>query len=124
MTEGLAGEGSSALRFLAQRALSADTPSEASVELWQAFVDGAYQLVDRFDEEGRCYLVALRCRGRRRALRERERVVLERRAQGKRLESIAAELGVSVSAVSRRLHGGMRKLGIVSQAELLRLWGA
>ena len=115
---------SDSLRFLAQRALAADTLEETSAELWAAFIDGSFKLVDRFEDDGRCYLVALRCdrRDRSDALCERERIVLERRARGELLESIAVDLGVSVSAVSRRLQRGMRKLGIATQAELLRIW--
>ena len=112
------------LRFLARRALAVDTLGDSSAELWSAFTRGSWKLVDRFDDEGRCYIVALKRNAADDAavLCEPERLVLERRARGELLESIANDLGVSVSAISRRLQRGMRKLGIATQAELVRLY--
>jgi len=114
------------LRFLARRALAVDTLGDSSAELWSAFTRGSWKLVDRFDDEGRCYIVALRRNAAddAAALCEPERLVLERRARGELLETIANDAGVTVSAISRRLQRGMRKLGIGTQAELVRLFAA
>jgi DNA-binding NarL/FixJ family response regulator len=109
------------LRFFAQRVLSADTAGDAE-QYWRAFAAGGWRVVDHFDADGRRYVIARRGAGLGRELEHHERALLERRARGDSLKEIAADLGLSISAVSRRLNRVMTQLGIRSHAELPRLF--
>lgn len=109
------------LRFFAQRVLSADTACDAE-QHWRAFVAGGWRVVDHFDSDGRRYVIARRGTTLGRDLEPDERALLERRASGDSLKQIAADLGLSISAVSRRLNRVLNKLGIRSHAELPRLF--
>jgi DNA-binding NarL/FixJ family response regulator len=108
------------LRFFAQRVLDADTAGDGE-QHWRAFAAGGWRMVDHFEADGRRYVIA-----RRRAglgeLDPEQRALLERRARGDSLKQIAADLGLSISAVSRRLNRVMGQLGIRSHAELARLF--
>ncbi len=89
---------------------------------WQALVDGRWSLLDRFENDGRRFLVA-----RRNApgtmpiplLDERERAVLGYRAAGHTLKLIAYEMGYSLGYTSRLAQNAMRKLGLTSPADLV-----
>jgi DNA-binding CsgD family transcriptional regulator len=89
---------------------------------WRALVDGRWSLLDRFDNDGRRFLVA-----RRNApgtmpiplLDERERAVLGYRAAGHALKLIAYEMGYSLGFTSRVAQNAMRKLGLTSPADLV-----
>jgi DNA-binding CsgD family transcriptional regulator len=98
---------------------------DGAVELWRALVDGRWSLVDRFDTDGRRFLVAQRNEiptPKRRGLRQREAAVLALRAQGHSLKLIGYELGVGQSIVARDLALGMKRLGLESIADLVRLY--
>ena len=91
---------------------------------WAALVSGRWTLVDRYEAGGRRYLVARRNEhGVRdpRALSPRERAVVNLALLGKTNRLIAYELGISPSAVATYLSDGMRKLGVSSRVELIRL---
>ena len=97
---------------------------EAATEGWQALVSGQWSLVDRFERGGRRYLVAHRNAPEfadLRALTARECAVVHLAALGKSNKLIAYELGVSESGVSSHLHAAMRKLGMTSRSDLIRL---
>lgn len=97
---------------------------EAATEGWHALVGGQWSLVDRFERGGRRYLVAYRnppTLADLRALTPRECAVVHLAALGKSNKLIAYELGVSESGVSSHLHGALRKLGMTSRSELIRL---
>jgi DNA-binding CsgD family transcriptional regulator len=108
----------------ARSALRRKDPDSA-VALWKALVDGRWSLVDRFDTDGRRFLVAQRNEiptPKRRGLRQREAAVLALRAQGHSLKLIGYELGVGQSIVARDLALGMKRLGLESIADLVRLY--
>lgn len=116
-------ERSESIRELARWVLREETG--ANVEnLWTEFLDGEWSPVDHFDDDGRRYLIARPRRDRGPLLTLRERQVLARRARGEMLESIALDCGISISNVSRTLAAGMKKLGIASHIDLVRLLGA
>lgn len=89
---------------------------------WQALVDGRWSLVERFESDGRRYLVArentLGVRDPR-GLTPRERQVAALAALGHSHKLIAYELGLSRPSVSSSLGSAMKKLGAETQAELL-----
>ena len=59
-----------------------------------------------------------------RALSHREQEIIDRAAHGGTDKQIAHQLGLSRSTVTTHLGGAMRKLGVTSRVELLRLLGA
>ncbi len=99
----------------------------AGLAFWTAMVDGRWTLVERFDADGKRYLVAKRNDPRGVAhvlLHPKERAVLERAALGGSLRHVAYELGLPVSSVSETLARAMKKLGVRSRAELVDLHAA
>jgi len=108
------------------RARSKARPNEdEALELWQGLVAGQWSLVDRFDTDGRRYLVARRNEPDvkdPRALTLRERHVLAYAAMGHPLKLIAYSLGLSLSTVSVNRRNAMRKLGIANHAEIVSLF--
>jgi DNA-binding CsgD family transcriptional regulator len=98
------------------------TEGSEALALWQALVDGRWSLVERFESEGRRYLVAhenaLGVRDPR-GLTVRERQVAALAALGHSHKLIAYELGLSRPSVTASLNRAMRKLGAGTQAELL-----
>jgi DNA-binding NarL/FixJ family response regulator len=106
------------LRFLAQHLLS--NTDQGAGEPQRLLAAGGWTLVDHFDADGHRYLIVRR-EGGSAALDPEEQLLLRRRAQGDALKEIAIDLGVSISAVSRRLAAAMRKLGIRSHTDLPRL---
>lgn len=121
-----------ALRAAAQRIdrarmrRAASEPSEAA-EAWRALVDARWSLVERFESDGRRFLVARRNDPTTRALRaltERERKVVALTALGHPLKVAAYELGLSVSTVSLTLRQAMDKMGVPTRAALVELHGA
>jgi DNA-binding CsgD family transcriptional regulator len=96
----------------------------AATQLWPGLVAGRWSIVDRFDSEGRRFLVAHRnapeCRGPR-ALTLRERQVLAHAQLAHSNKLIAYELGLSIGAVSTYLSAACAKLGVHTRAELVEL---
>ncbi|MFW6050713.1 MAG: helix-turn-helix transcriptional regulator [Myxococcota bacterium] len=93
-----------------------------ALELWQGLVTGRWSLVDRFESDGRRYLVARLnapelCDPRR--LTPRERQVVREAALGRSNKLIAYSLGLGASTVRTHLARAMRKLGIRHRQELL-----
>jgi DNA-binding CsgD family transcriptional regulator len=100
---------------------------EEALSLWQGLIAGRWSLVDRFDSDGRRYLIARENDPRvsdPRALSLRERQVLAYSALGHPLKLTAYELGLSISSVSRHRASGLRKLGLTSLAEAIPLFSA
>ncbi|HUB09556.1 MAG TPA: LuxR C-terminal-related transcriptional regulator [Myxococcales bacterium] len=110
-------------RERARGQLRREAPEEA-VEMWHALVAGRWSIVDRFDRDGRRFLIAHEnepvAMGPR-ALTARERQVVTQVAMGHSNKLVAYELGLSVGAVSAYLNGAMRKLGLDSRLDLARL---
>jgi DNA-binding CsgD family transcriptional regulator len=100
---------------------------EEALSLWHGLIAGRWSLVDRFDADGRRYLIARENDPRvpdPRALSLRERQVLAYGALGHPLKLTAYELGLSISSVSRHRASGLRKLGLTSLAEAIPLFSA
>jgi DNA-binding CsgD family transcriptional regulator len=98
---------------------------ERAVQLWRALVAGRWSLVDRVDRDGRRFLLA-----RRNppgtidflALTTRERQVAALLALGHSQKLLAYELGLASATVSETARSALRKLGVASRSELLRLY--
>lgn len=88
---------------------------------WGALGSGEFAVVDRFQHEGRSFILAQRRESFVRTSR-RERRALELRAHGLAVKVIAYELGVSQATVSRDIGRAMEKLGLVTQVDLVRLF--
>jgi DNA-binding NarL/FixJ family response regulator len=118
---------SAARRIDAARTRAGRSDADAALASWDGLVGGRWSLIDRFEADGRRYLVALRNDpdvGNPRGLSREEAQVAEFLALGHSEKQIAYALGVSTSAVSRRIRTGIRKLGLRSRAELAALFAA
>ena len=96
----------------------------AATEAWTALVAGRWSLVDRFECDGRRYVVARRNEHALpdpRALTPRERAIAHLAALGKPNKLIGYELGLSVSTIGSHLSRVMRKLGAKSRVDLIQL---
>jgi DNA-binding CsgD family transcriptional regulator len=103
--------------------LRARAPEEA-VELWTGLTAGMWSLVDRFDRDGKRYLIARKNTPDALplfSLTPREAQVVGYAVLGHSNKSIAYALGISQSRVSATEHSAMLKLGVRSRAELVRL---
>jgi DNA-binding CsgD family transcriptional regulator len=88
---------------------------------WSALATGHWSLVDLFETQGRCVVVArpnMADAADPRALTLRERDVAERAALGRSGKEIAYELGLRTPTVSQLLHNAVRKLGAAGVAQL------
>lgn len=100
---------------------------DGALSLWRALVSGRWSLVDRFDSDGRRYLVAHRNDPRTQALAaltHREQQVTAYLALGHSNKRIAYELGLSESTVSEVGRRSLAKLGVSSRADLARVYAA
>jgi DNA-binding CsgD family transcriptional regulator len=105
---------------------TADRSGEA-LGFWRALVEGRWSLVERFESDGRRFLLAHRNDpGHRasRALTELESKIVALLAIGHSQKMCAYELGRAESTVSKLAACAMRKLGVVSRAELVEVHGA
>ena len=97
---------------------------DAALNLWRGLLDGRWSLIDRFDGDGRRFVVAHRnnveTRGLR-ALTSRERQIASYVALGHSNKLIAYELGLSLGSVGTHLHSVLAKLGAKSRVELIQL---
>jgi DNA-binding CsgD family transcriptional regulator len=110
----------------ARSSLRRKDPDEA-LSIWRALVSGRWSLVDKFDSDGRRYLVAHKNDPRTRALAAltaREQQVTAYLALGHSNKSIAYELGISESTVSELGRRALGKLGISSRGDLVRIYSA
>ncbi|HSC88985.1 MAG TPA: LuxR C-terminal-related transcriptional regulator [Polyangiaceae bacterium] len=100
-------------------------PDEA-LSAWRGLVDGRWSVVEHTERDGKRLLVAFENTPQtlQFGVAERERAVLGYAALGHSNKYIAYELGWSEPQVSRLLHSGMRKLGLRSRPELIRLWSS
>jgi DNA-binding CsgD family transcriptional regulator len=121
----------SARKALRQAALSIDrargrlrkTNPDEALSTWHALTAGRWTLLDRFDQDGRRYLVAHRNDPHApdaRALTLRERQVLEYAALGHSNKLISYEMGLHQSSVSRHLRDAGIKLRAATRVELVR----
>lgn len=113
---------------------------EAALDLWRALYEGRWSVFDRFDSDGRRFLVARRNAlppaawgpgdGEARAadaprapaprLTERQRQVANLVALGHSNKAIAYELGIATPTVASLVRNVKARLGVTSRAELVR----
>lgn len=101
-------------------------PDEA-LEIWRGLVDGRWSLVDRFDGDGKHYLIAHKNPPNlrdHRALSPREAQVAAYLAMGLSNKVIAYALGVETTTVASHVVSIERKLNAGSRTELTRLLAA
>ncbi len=109
----------------ARGALRRSDPGEA-LRIWQGLVAGRWSLIEHFDHDGRRFLVARPNEPDApdpRALTTRERQVLGYAALGHPLKLVAYALGLSTSTVSGHLKTALRKLGLRSRSDAIRVVG-
>jgi DNA-binding CsgD family transcriptional regulator len=121
----------SARRLLRERAVAVDrargpmrrTDPDAALETWRGLVSGRWTLVDRFESDGRRYVVAHRnepVTAQLLSLTMRERQAIGHLLAGYSSKMAAYALGVSPAAISAALRSAMGKLGARSLAHLLQ----
>jgi len=101
--------------------LRRDDPAEA-LALWRGLVAGRWSLVDRFESDGRRFVVARRNDPHLpdpRALTLRERQVVSYVAMGHSNKLAAYSLGLSPSSIATHLSSAMRKLGLRTRVSLV-----
>lgn len=94
----------------------------ALVETLQGILRGQCVVIDRFDANGRRYLVVARCRSKEvhpRALSAREAEVVLLAIGGETHKRIAYDLRLSRSSVTKLLRSALGKLQLRSQAQLV-----
>lgn len=99
------------------------TDPEGALASWEALVAGRYSLVDRFDSDGRRYVVAhVNEPGVHdpRGLSKTEAIVAGWAARGHSDKLIAYELGMASGTVSAHLARVFKKLGVRTRAEMVR----
>lgn len=105
------------------RAAGTTIDDAEALELWRCLVDKQWSFADRFESDGRRYVVAFRNPPSPRVdlsvLTTRERTVAMAAAMGHANKVIAYELDVSVSTVATLLSRCARKLGVTSRVELV-----
>lgn len=96
---------------------------DAAVESWRGLVAARWSLVDRFERDGKRFVLAqenLASETPRRELSQRERQALAYARLGHTNKLIAYELGISASTVGVLLWRAANKLGARTREELLR----
>jgi DNA-binding NarL/FixJ family response regulator len=94
---------------------------ERALATWTALVSGRWSLVDRYERDGRRYLVARpnpHDAPDPRMLSERERAVAHLVALGWSNKWIAYELGLSPSTVATHLSSALEKLRLKARTDL------
>ncbi|WP_437909440.1 LuxR C-terminal-related transcriptional regulator [Sorangium sp. So ce327] len=100
--------------------------ADEAVEIWQGLVAGRWSLLERFESDGRRFLIARRndpAARPARVLSTRERQVAGYAALGHSNKLIAYELGISVSSVNTHLAHAQAKLRVRSRLELINALG-
>jgi DNA-binding NarL/FixJ family response regulator len=107
------------------RARSSASEPDAVDPAWSAVIAGRWSLVDRFDADGRRFVLAYRNPPGvldPRRLTPREERVTTLAAVGRANKEIAFELGVSQSTVATLLAAALAKLGLESRTLLPLFW--
>ncbi|MBX3210033.1 MAG: helix-turn-helix transcriptional regulator [Labilithrix sp.] len=100
------------------------TDPERALVLWRALVDGRYSLVDRFESDGKRYVIAYENApgaADPRGLSPRERAVASLLALALPDKLIAYELGLAEGTVRAHVHAVLRKLGVSRRAAAVPL---
>lgn len=101
-----------------------DEPERAS-SLWRALVEGRWSLAERVERGGRRFVLAFRNElgaDGPSGLSPRERDVVAWAADGASLKEVGYAMGLATSTVGEHLKSAMRKLRVVSRAELAVVW--
>ena len=96
---------------------------DRALGIWRSLCAGRWTLLDRFESDGRRFLIAREnapSAPRPRALTERERQVVALAALGHTNKLVAYCLGLSPSMVAAHLKRAMGKLGVSSRLELIQ----
>lgn len=99
---------------------------ENALAVWEGLVDGRWSLVERFDVDGRRFILAHKNPEEvvdPRGLSSLEARVTALAARGYSDKLVAYHLGIAEGTVASHLARAMRKLGITSRVELLRALG-
>lgn len=99
----------------------------AADAVWQAFLDGEWSVIERFDSDDNRYWVAVENDSETAAakrLTALERRVVDILATGRAQKLIAYELRVRESTVSKLAASARAKLGLKHRAELVELYAA
>ena len=80
-------------------------------ELWRSLVDGKVTLTATAHRDGRCFGVLATCDPARPMLRPNTRDALERLLSGAPQKVVAADIGLSLAALSVRSASALRALG-------------
>lgn len=106
-----------AARVLALRADASGSAPCSLGQVWEDLVSGRSVLVSAFSDEQRCYAIFRQVTdGARRALRARDRELVEHNLLGESEKVLAYDRGVSISTVAGRLSCGLRSMGLESRA--------
>jgi DNA-binding NarL/FixJ family response regulator len=96
-----------------------------ALELWHGLLAGRWSLVDHVDRDGRRLVLARRNepegRGDHPALTSRQRQVLFYASVGWSLKQLAYALGLAEGTITHHLRVALRKVGMSSRAELVRV---
>lgn len=110
-------------RESARAQLTAGGSAEA-LGLWTALVSGRWSLLDRFDSDGRRFIVAVENQNvpkDPRALTPREEQIAQLAGCGAPNGQIAYAMGTTPESVSSQLTSALRKLGCKSRRDLIRM---
>jgi DNA-binding CsgD family transcriptional regulator len=116
--------GTSIRQLLAERKFRRETP-ERALAVWDELIAGQWSVFERFDSDGRRFVVARRNpSGVRdpRALTDDERRVLACASLGVSQKAMAYELGLAASTISMLIKQGLRKTGLRHRSELAGLF--
>lgn len=103
------------------RSQAGRTAVDQTLDAWKGLVEGRWSLVDRFDTDGKRFVIAVKNDPGHRDLRGlslRERQVAEYLGLGRSAKEISYILGVTASAVTNCISDAQLKLGLASSAEL------
>ncbi len=103
------------------RTRSARQDPDDAMGAWEALIQGRWSLVDRFDSDGKRFILAVRndpAHADPRGLTQHERQVCEFLGLGLNSKSIAYTLGISASSVDNATGRVAAKLGLATRHEL------
>jgi DNA-binding CsgD family transcriptional regulator len=93
-------------------------------DYWSNVLAGKWALLDRFDSDGKRFVIAVpihRAGDRLRGLSKRQREVVELLGDGLSNKAIAYELGISTTSVGSHLNNIYAKLGVQDRTSAVRL---